>query len=138
MDTSKQPGINFDGIFLKELKFDRTPNINDINIDIKFNAKSMLSEDQKRLIYELGCSVVDKNNAFNLICTLVGIFSSIQGSENMDLIQFANTNAPALMIPYIRELVASTTTRAGLAPVVFPPINIIAILENNKAAQKTQ
>jgi len=56
----------------------------------------------------------------------------LKGNENMDLDQFSKNNAPALMLPYIRELVSTTTIRAGLAPIVFPPINIISILQNNK------
>lgn len=65
---------------------------------------------------------------------MMGIFSSIEGKENMNLKQFAEINAPALMLPYIRELVTTTTVRAGLRPISFPPINVIALLKEKSKA----
>lgn len=131
MDINKQPGISFDTIFLKDLVFSRTPNINNVDLDIRFNSKSTINEEKTKLFYELDCAIVDKNKSFDLKCCMIGLFSIIEGSENMDLNAFSKNNAPALMLPYIRELVTTTTIRAGLTPVIFPPINIVSLLENN-------
>lgn len=129
MDETKQPGINFDTIFLKDLTFSRTPDINSHSIDIAFRSSTSFSEDKLQLIYELGCDINEKNKIFNLSCTMVGIFSCINGAKNMELVDFAKTNAPALMLPYIREIVTTTTIRAGLNPVIFPPINVVSLFK---------
>ncbi|MDR2597322.1 MAG: protein-export chaperone SecB [Treponema sp.] len=54
-------------------------------------------------------------------------FSIIKGKENMGLKEYSNLNAPAAIFPYIRETIASTTTMAGIPPVLIPPINLAAI-----------
>lgn len=129
MDEAKQPGINFDTVFLKEIEFKRLLKINSSQIDIDFTSHVSFSEDKMRLIYELGCTVNDKSGVFSLRCTMVGIFSCVNGAENMTLAEFAKSNAPALIMPYIRELVTTTSIRAGLNPVVFPPINVVALFQ---------
>lgn len=65
MDKTKQPGISFDTIFLKEMKFRRNPkNIgSDINIDFASNIS--MSDDQKQLSYELVCKVSDNEKSFH-------------------------------------------------------------------------
>jgi len=129
MDKTKQPGISFDTIFLKEMKFQRNPKKIGSDINIDFASNISMSDDQKQLSYELVCKVSDNEKKFALECSMMGIFSSIEGEENMNLKQFAEINAPALMFPYIRELVTTTTVRAGLRPISFPPINVIALLK---------
>lgn len=130
MDESKQPGINFNTVFLKEIQFHREPDINSNQLNIDFNSNISFSDDKQQLVYELGCNVSDKNNVFSLHCSMIGIFSVMESSQNMELEKFAEYNAPAIMMPYIRELVTTTTVRAGLNPVTFPPINILSIFKN--------
>lgn len=132
MDESKQPGINFNTIFLKEIQFKREPTINSNQLDIGFESNVSISEDKQKLVYELGCNVSDKNNVFTLHCSMIGVFTVSSGSKNMELEKFAENNAPAIMMPYIRELVTTTTIRAGLNPITFPPINIISIFRDKK------
>jgi len=42
----------------------------------------------------------------------------------MTLKEYSNINAPAAIFPYIREAIASTTTKAGIPPVLIPPMNL--------------
>jgi preprotein translocase subunit SecB len=128
MDEKKQPGISFNTVFLKELTFKRTPDLNSSQISINFKSHISFSEDKMQLVYELVCEVEDKKKVFSLSCSMVGVFACINGAENMELSDFSKTNAPALILPYIRELVTTTTIRAGLNPVVFPPINVVSLL----------
>lgn len=130
MDREKQPGISFNTIFLKELNFRRKPEINGAELNLNFNSVASFSEDKKQLVYELACKVTDKSETFHIDCVMVGIFTSIEGGENMDLLEFSKVNAPALMFPYIRELVTTTSIKAGLAPIVFPPINVSSLLSS--------
>lgn len=132
MDTTKEPGISFDTIFLQKLDFSREPKINSPKIDLAFNSNISFTEDKKHLIYEMGCDVSDINKAFRLSCKMIGMFSAINGAENMQLDEFSKVNAPALILPYLREIVTTTTVRAGLTPVVFPPINVASIFSKLK------
>lgn len=131
MDITKQPGIWFDNILLKELNFSRKQEIASYDIDIKFLFTRSFACEKKTINCELSCDVSDKKDTFHLYCCMIGMFSYIHGQENLDLERFADTNAPAIILPYIREVVSTTTVQAGLPPIRIPPVNILAILKNN-------
>jgi preprotein translocase subunit SecB len=126
MDKSKQPGIAFNAIVLKSLHFDRNPAaLEKPNLDINFAQAHAITPDNTNLTIEITATVKERdNNSFSLSTVFVGLFSPIQGQENMALEEFAQVNGPALMFPYIRELIADITLRSGLKPVIFPPLNI--------------
>jgi preprotein translocase subunit SecB len=71
-----------------------------------------------------------QSNSFSLSIAFVGVFAVIPGQENMTLEEFAQVNGPALMFPYIRELISDITLRSGLKPVIFPPLNIHMMMSN--------
>ncbi len=39
---------------------------------------------------------------------------------------FSRTNAPAIIFPYLRETIASITTKAGLIPLILPPLSFVS------------
>ena len=125
MDKNRPPGISFDDIILKELTFSRKEGFSD-KPEFIMHLKSAVSfsPEGDRLIYEMSCEVKDKKEFFGINCTMIGFFSVIKESENMGLREYAQLNAPATMFPYVREVVASTTTRAGISPVIIPPTNL--------------
>lgn len=134
MDETKQPGINFNNIILKEVTFKRSPGIIEKpELDISFNVISAISEDNKSLNLEVVTILKEKKGLFSLEFSLIGNFSVIGNSENMSLEEFSKTNAPALMMPYIRETISNITLRSGLKPIIIPPINIISMV-NKKTA----
>jgi len=143
MDTSRQPGITFDRVFLKELSFTRKNGAlkQDSSLDINFGYKVLLSEDKKQIACELSCKVSEKNNMFYISCEMCGIFSIDEDHQNMDIQEFAEKNAPSHIFPFVREMIATTSVKAGMPPIILPPTNIVALLnkenkENLKSAGK--
>jgi preprotein translocase subunit SecB len=138
MDKNKQPGISFDDIILKEIVFSRKEGFSDKPV-FKMNLESTISisPDEDRLVYEMSCEVKDDKDFFIIKCTMIGFFSVIEGKENMSMKEYSDLNAPAAIFPYIREEIASTTTRAGLPPVVIPPTNINLLKKNSKAVKES-
>jgi len=133
MDKSKQPGISFDDIILKELVFSSKEGFSDrpeFNIQLESNIS--LSPEEDKLTYEMSCEIKDSNDFFYIKCTMIGYFSVMKGKENMTLKEYSNINAPASIFPYIRETIASTTTRAGIPPVIIPPVNLNLIKKSSK------
>jgi preprotein translocase subunit SecB len=128
MDKQQQPGINFDNIILKELVFSRKPDqLQKPDLSINIEAHHSISPDRNKLDIEMLCEIKEEEALFSIKCVMIGIFSKIAGSENMELEEFARYSGPALMLPYIRETVASTTLKAGITPVIIPPLNLQAI-----------
>lgn len=130
MDKEKQPGIRFDNVIMRELTFARKPEVlpqSELKID--FQTSSSISPDKTQLVHDITCEVSDLGGSFNIKCSMVGFFSIISGEANMDLELFAKENAPALMLPFIREVIASTTLRAGVPPIMLPPLNVHAMVK---------
>ncbi len=137
MDEKKQPGIFFENIILKDLKFSRSPKgVEKPDIDIEFKVNSTISEDKNLLIIEIFTHLKDKKESFELDFAMIGRFGVISDKENMSLDQFIKVNGPALMVPYIRETISNITMRSGLKPVIIPPINIVSMVQNQEKAEK--
>lgn len=130
MDKNKQPGIKFNGVYLSKLKYE-LPQINpkEFKYDLNFNDTYEIHD--KLLISTLSIKLYD---GFEL--ELTGTFETIEGKENLDLNQFAEINAPALLLPYAREIISNITSRTPLPPLLLPPINIIAIKNEAKKGEK--
>ena len=133
MDKTKQPGISFDDIILKELVFSRKEGFSDRPaLTMNLESSISISPDEDKLTYEMTCEIKDEKDFFNIKCTMIGFFSIVKGEENMGLRKYSELNAPATVFPYIREAIASTTTRAGIPPVVIPPTNLDLLKQNQE------
>jgi len=130
MDKNKQPGIKFIGVFLSKLNFD-LPQIKPEEFKYDFNFFDTFKIEDKRLIYTMSIHLYD---GFQL--ELTGIFEAIKGEENLDLEEFVKISAPALLMPFAREIISNITSRTPLPHLLLPPINIIAI--KNKAKSKSK
>jgi len=132
MDKSRQPGISFDGVILKALHFERNPQVLEKpNLQVNISNAMAISADKHSLSIEVTADIVDPDKkSFSLKATVVGLFSAITGQENMSLEDFAKVNGPALLLPYVREIIANTTLRSGLRPVLIPPFNLQALAES--------
>ncbi len=134
MDISKQPGIKFDNIILSKLEFHRKPMVVEKpELDVSCLSKATIDEEKQRLVLELSADIKEKKAAdFSLQCTIIGFFSVLEGQENLSLKQFSEINAPALLFPYLREVIANITLRSGLKPLILPPINISSFIKQSQ------
>ncbi|OMH22066.1 hypothetical protein AC231_04730 [Clostridium pasteurianum] len=133
MDKDKQPGISFDGILLSKESFYRVPSMPDkLKIDLNFSMvlNSLNSSFSNELKTNLICLSNENEEVLKFEFTFVGIFSVVDGEENMDIKNFMEHNSPAIMFPYIREHITSVTQKSGINPILLPPINIIALTKN--------
>ncbi|KZL94194.1 protein-export chaperone SecB [Clostridium magnum] len=133
MDKNKQPGISFDNIILVKENFWRDY---DVPEDSKLDFQIGTGWDIKDNSYyvELSSTITlisaDKE-ALKLENTFVGVFSVIKGSENMNIEDYIRNNSAALMFPYMREHIATITQKSGIKPILLPPVNILALIQQN-------
>jgi len=133
MDKNKQPGINFETCFVKEITFKREPLFSKkYDLDIKFNNTNYFNKEKTNCTTELQADIQDKNGSFKIDITVIGIFSVNEDEQNMTLEHFIENNSMAMIFPYLREAIADITRRSGLNAVLLPPINIKAILDKKK------
>lgn len=61
--------------------------------------------------------------------TLVGRFSPAGEHQEVDLKSFVRFHAPAILMPFIRETIASLTGRGFFDPLVLPPLNVQRLMD---------
>lgn len=132
MDKNKQPGIKCNSIILAESTFKRKPKIpKDQGIKLSFDVKNSISEDQMNLVTEVTTTINSEDDPIYTKVTYIGIFS-VENEKNLDLKDFSEINAPAILFPYIREEIHTRMLKAGLPKsLIIPPINFVALVNGN-------
>lgn len=134
MDKTKQPGISFDGIMLVKEEFWRDYIVpDDIDMDLKFESSNQIVDN--RATSEVTSTlklIANGQDVIKLESKFVGFFSIDENEKNMDLDNYMKINSAALMFPYIREHITTITAKAGINPIMLPPLNLIAILNNEE------
>jgi preprotein translocase subunit SecB len=75
--------------------------------------------------------VEDKEKTIKILCVMVGVFSQ-EKEGSVTLEEYAKIHAPSLLFPYIRENVSNVTMKAGMPPIVLPPMNLVKLINEAK------
>ncbi len=124
-------------IILIESSFKREPQIdfdnqnlhNNINIDVQ------TSTENSNILYvtvilDFDTSIESKKFISSTI-KMLGVFEF--GKElTIPLDSFANINAPAIIFPFIREHLSNVSMKAGIQPILLPPINFVELAKDKK------
>ena len=111
--------------------------------DLKLKFKHITKEDDKEsgtYYITLEVKIYDKEEIdlkdcpFQLEISLTGLFKLIKfdGVEKEIKDKLINENTIAILFPYLRNLITSVTASANINPLILPPVNVIAMLENEK------
>ena len=60
---------------------------------------------------------------FSFLVKMIGFFECIGESSLIDYDDFGSVNGAAIIFPYIREHITNLSLKAGLNPIVLPPVN---------------
>ncbi len=134
MDHKITSVLKFEKYIVKEIYYraneSYTACADGISLDFDFDAQSHFSEDNKKMEVELRTdifsSAVQKNYPFEMSVCIKGFFYIEIGDEKL---QNFETNAIAILFPYMRAIISTYTANANLAPVILPPMNINAYLK---------
>lgn len=134
MDKTKQPGISFDGIILVKEEFWRDYVVNDDSeVKLRFNSINSIDESNATVELTMNLELIDgEKSVLKLENTFIGFFSIIKGEENMEMKEYLENNAPALLFPYVREHISLITLKSGIKPILLKPINLVSLLEEQE------
>ncbi|GBC60568.1 protein-export chaperone SecB [Desulfonema ishimotonii] len=107
------------------------------NIEIDPEISLNYEKIQDVLTLYLGVSVDDPKVPFTFTVVISGVFKfgdDVSG-ENTDSI--ANINCAAILFPFLREVVADLTRRAGFPPLLLPPINFVSAYRRKKGSEES-
>lgn len=127
-------GITISNILLTELDFTRAQKLPEqFNYSFHLEVGVNYKKDQDTAQVALKVTIDEEKKSIQLKCCMLGIFK-IQDETNLPLPidDFLNVNAPALIFPYVRELVTNTTQRAGMKPVYIPIFNFKDLYDKQK------
>jgi len=123
-------------IILIESFFKRAPFIdfsndklhNGINIDIK----NSINENILGVTVTLNfISKIEDKEVISSEIKMVGNFE-FSKETNIPLDDFGKINAPAIIFPFIREHLSNVSMKAGIQPILLPPINFVNLAKEKK------
>jgi len=126
MEISTQPKLQFRGIDVIETHFSCKKRFNDdidIPIQIKVVPKVFYPKENKRAFSIFMNTFVTVEDYFDLNVRAVGHFV-LDGDITSEIkLTFINTNAPAIMFPYLRSFISTFTSNLGtsIKTLTIPP-----------------
>lgn len=134
-------GISFDWVVVRDLRVTDNPQETrteplqglgaEINIDTRLNADGRSCRVSVKLTLS---PPTGREHAFQgMSATVEGQFSVQGGSQTVPIEEFSKKQAPAILMPFVREAIASATAKTRFGAVLLPPINVVALAE---AAQR--
>jgi preprotein translocase subunit SecB len=140
-------GISFDWVVVRELRFVDNPDdtgpqpLEGMNAAI--NVETKLTEDSRscRVVLKLSLTPPpNRRDAFQAMSVSVEGQFSLQegGASTVPIEEFSRKQAPAILMPFVREAVASATSKSRFGQVLIPPINVVALVEEMQKAPQSQ
>lgn len=125
MDIKPQSKLSFHGVDFPIVNF----HVEDFKLHEELDwtttivPKAILSKkepEQFKIFFELN---VSKKDYFNLFVVAVGHFSFGSDLDDQTKNALLNTNAPAILFPYVRSFVSTFSSNVGsiIQPILLPP-----------------
>ncbi len=127
-------------ILLVESNFWRHQNVKsdkESQPDFKIGTQDKISDNKLAVAVTVEFNfIVDDKEVVKTKTRMVGNFI-INNSANKDFVEgFAKINAPAIIFPYIREHLATTSAKAGIYPILLQPFNFVEFVKGSEKNEK--
>jgi preprotein translocase subunit SecB len=121
-------GFRINNLILLESNFKRINNVQFSNgmPGLNMNINTEVGVQDKIISVAETVTVTQNYNdteQFSFLVKMVGIFECIGESQLKDFDTFGNINGAAIIFPYIREHITNLSLKAGLGPIILPPMN---------------
>jgi preprotein translocase subunit SecB len=142
VDPSKPPGIQVAQIFLQRAIFAHRedslalPPTTPIGTpDITLTTTAGQSADSKRGIITLRVQTKpEQRPLYSLDIEMTALVEVQEGMENMPVERYIRVSGPAMVYPFIRQVVADLTSKGRFGPLWLNPVNFIAAAQTLRSA----
>jgi len=142
MKKSGQPGIDFVKLILEKAILEVNPNYEqteeDIPVDFSLTVNPKL--DKARKLLKLNLEVIvfkETENPPLRVSVLAAGYFSVKKDEDIKILEeFSRIQGPALVFPFIREVIANLTMRTGYPPLLIPPMNLVSLIGKSGKIKK--
>ncbi len=123
-----------------EANFKRENNIDENYLKVKNNLDLNISKSFDKENFGVFLTVDLKQefagkNLVEIKVTCVGVFKKNAEVSEKALDDFCNINAPAIIFPFVREIISNLSTKGGLQPIIIQPINFVDLAKNPDKTQ---
>lgn len=137
-------GINFDWVVVRELRFidnpealgpDRPKDMRaELEVEASVHSNGAACTTALRLILR---PPSEDPEQFEIIsATVEGHFSATDGEPAVPMDVFSETQAPAILMPFLRQQIALVTSHSRFGQILVPPLNVGAIMRERQEQQK--
>jgi len=127
--------FNLENIILIESRFKRNPDItseDNLKLKVDFVVNHEVKENKLGVELKVELNAVkgsEKTVKVTALVKMLGIFKFSEIPE-YGLEQFSEINAAAIIFPFVREHLASVSIKAGIPPVLLPPVNFVELYKD--------
>lgn len=110
-----------------------------VNVEIRIEVKVAYSPQWERAFVTVRAVLeppTDRKLFRELSAAVEGEFSVRGGVDRQRLESFATTQAPVLLLPYLRQAVTGLTAQSRVGAIVMPPLNMVEITKAMRAQAK--
>ena len=93
-------------------------------MNIEFNGKNIIDNDSHKFNFQLDSRITNEDNSIVIEIVILGLFEFDRDLTEGQKESFFDTNAPAILFPYVRAYIGSLTALSGIKPIVLPTINL--------------
>lgn len=104
-------------------------------VPVELLCNSNYDEQKYLLRVRLSATIKGPNPVFHLSAEIGGIFQLDSDPDKETLDRLSNINCPAILYPYLREVISEVTRRGGFDPVYLAPMNFSAIYRSSRSKQ---
>ena len=134
--NNMESGFRINNLLLLESNFKRINNVQFDNKDVpQLNINTEVGVQGKIISVVETVTLTqtrDNNEQFSFMIKMAGVFECIGKSELTNYEEFGKVNGAAIIFPYIREHITNLSVKAGLGPIILPPVNFLATIRKNK------
>jgi Preprotein translocase subunit SecB len=139
MDKQVKAAIKFIGYKVSKVIFEINENfgIQDdaVEMNYEFDINVAFDKEEQMAVVGLKCIInreyEKSNKPFFINLELQGLFYYDSNLEDSQLQGLLNTNAVAIVFPYLRSLISTITVNCGIPPVIIPTMNLVEVFKQS-------
>jgi preprotein translocase subunit SecB len=125
--------VRLSGIVVDRIRFDDlevgTPPLRNLQFDVSLSRKIWQSPPSLDVTIGIRIASREPSGKFALEVSMTGRFEAIEQTPNLSLQEFASVNGPAIVMPFVREVVANITARSRNGIILLPAMNVLALAQ---------
>lgn len=126
-------GYQVKSIILVESNLSRKPNFSfdDLKLDVEIGTGVGVKDNIVNVQLKVNVKQMQNNTPLSeLSATIVGTFEKNGESPINNMEDFGKINGASIIYPFIREHIANLALKAGLGPILLPPVNFQKLNKN--------